>query len=238
MSRFEPPPVLILALASIVTLGMLCALPGEARADAFYICKKKGLPQAWINAASLKSYKRKGYSCHKRMEFQDRSARPGENGAASGRPASPGQHATASTVLKRFSGPAGERHTYEAFIMEASERFRVPANLIRAVIRVESNFRPNATSSAGAQGLMQLMPGTARQMGVADPFDPRQNILGGSRYLRLLINQFAGDPKLTIAAYHAGPGIVSSRGAIPYKQTERYVRTVLTHFLKYREAKL
>ncbi len=225
MIRFLPIGLLI---------GLLI-IPFSVSADSFYICTKKGNPQSWINDASLKSYKARGWRCRKRMQFSDSSRTRPKSTSTSRKVRKQG---TATTITRRFTGPAGERQTYESLIQEASLRFKVPANLIRAVIRVESNFRPNAVSSAGAQGLMQLMPGTARSMGVHDSFDPRQNILGGTRYLRILINRFRGDPKLTIAAYHAGPNIVASRGEIPYKQTERYVRSVLTHYLRYREARL
>lgn len=221
----------------LVTPALLLGLPAPATADAFYICQKKGHSQSWINAASLPGYKARGWRCKKRMEFGDRTP-TAQKPTGRQRSGAGAQPRAATTIPRRFTGPAGERQTYEGYIQEAALRFKVPANLIRAVIRVESNFRPNAVSSAGAQGLMQLMPGTAKEMGVRDSFDPRQNILGGVRYLRILINRFAGDPKLTLAAYHAGPNIVASRGGIPYKQTERYVRSVLTHFLKYREARL
>jgi len=90
-------------------------------------------------------------------------------------------------------------------------------------------------SRAGAMGLMQLMPLTARSMGVFDPFDPRQNILAGARYLRILANRFKGDLVLTVAAYNAGEGAVDKyEGIPPYKETQRYVRRVLKHYYAYR----
>ena len=106
---------------------------------------------------------------------------------------------------------------------------------IRAVMRVESDFNPTVVSRAGAMGLMQLMPKTARSMGVSDPFDARQNILGGARYLRILANRFKGDLVLTVAAYNAGEGAVEKYDGIPpYKETQRYVRRVLKHYYAYR----
>jgi len=122
---------------------------------------------------------------------------------------------------------------YESLIQQWSKKYNVPADLVRAVIRVESDFHPHAVSSAGAEGLMQLMPKTAKSLGVQDSFDPSQNIRGGTQYLRKLANQFNGDARLTLAAYHAGPGAVERAGNIPYKATERYVRKVLTHYYRY-----
>ena len=125
------------------------------------------------------------------------------------------------------------RLNYQAlrsFIAEASRATGLPQALIDAVIRTESGYRPQAVSRAGAQGLMQLIPSTARRMGVIDPFDPRQNIMGGSRYLRRLYDKF-GSLKLAIAAYNAGPGAVRKhKGIPPYKETQRYVQVVLGRF--------
>ncbi len=102
-------------------------------------------------------------------------------------------------------------------------------------MRVESDFNSQVVSRAGAMGLMQLMPKTARSMGVSDPFDARQNILGGARYLRILANRFKGDLVLTVAAYNAGEGAVQKHNGIPpYKETQRYVRRVLKHYYAYR----
>jgi soluble lytic murein transglycosylase-like protein len=127
------------------------------------------------------------------------------------------------------------RRRYDAHIAEASRLYQLPSEYIRAVVRVESDFVPTAVSRVGALGLMQLMPQTARSMGVTDPFDPRQNILGGSRYLRVLANRFEGDLVLTTAAYNAGGGAVQRYGGIPpFAETQRYVRRVLDHYQRYR----
>jgi soluble lytic murein transglycosylase-like protein len=124
---------------------------------------------------------------------------------------------------------------YNGLIDEAAQLYQLPESFIRAVMRVESDFNPKVVSRAGAMGLMQLMPKTARSMGVSDPFDARQNILGGSRYLRILANRFKGDLVLTVAAYNAGESAVEKyHGIPPYKETQRYVRRVLKHYYAYR----
>ncbi len=123
---------------------------------------------------------------------------------------------------------------YDDLIREAAVYYTLPPELVKAVIAVESNFEPAAISPAGAQGLMQLMPATAREMQVGDAFDPRDNIYGGVRYLRLLANQFNGDVRLTIAAYNAGPKAVSRAKDVPsIPETQRYVRRVLALYRHY-----
>ncbi len=118
---------------------------------------------------------------------------------------------------------------YEAHIKAAAEKYKVPVALLKAVMAVESNFDPGAVSEKGAVGLMQLMPGTARDMYVSDSYDPVQNIDGGARYLRVLANQYAGDMVRTLAAYNAGPEAVRrAGGAIPdIPETREYVRKVI-----------
>jgi soluble lytic murein transglycosylase-like protein len=124
---------------------------------------------------------------------------------------------------------------YDDAIAEAASRYRLDPNLIRAIIHAESAFNPFAVSSAGALGLMQLMPEVAEELDVLDPFDPRQNILGGSRYLRDLLDRHHGNVDLAVASYNAGPGAVARyRGIPPYRETRNYVKTV-NHFI--REAK-
>ncbi len=124
---------------------------------------------------------------------------------------------------------------FDAYIAEAAQLYQLPVTFLRAVMRVESDFNPTVVSHAGAIGLMQLMPRTAASMGVQDAFDPRQNILGGARYLRILANLFNGDLVLTVAAYNAGEGAVMRyRGIPPYAETQRYVRRVLDHYYRFR----
>ncbi|RMG94286.1 MAG: lytic transglycosylase domain-containing protein [Deltaproteobacteria bacterium] len=134
--------------------------------------------------------------------------------------------------------PAERIHRYDAIIREAAARYDIPEALIRAVIHTESAFVPTARSRAGAMGLMQLMPATARFLGVRDPFDPRQNIHGGTRFLRLLADHFDGDLVLVVAAYNAGAGAVKKYGGIPpYAETRAYVRAVLRRYHAYERAR-
>jgi soluble lytic murein transglycosylase-like protein len=114
-------------------------------------------------------------------------------------------------------------------IRAAAERYDLSVELIGSIIRTESNFQPDAISPAGAQGLMQLMPATARELGVTDPFNIEQNIDGGCRYMRQMLDRFGGDVKLALAAYNAGPGTVMRYdGNVPYRETQDYVQRVLS----------
>ena len=120
---------------------------------------------------------------------------------------------------------------YDDHIREAAALYQIPEDLIRAVIQVESDFDPRAVSPANARGLMQLMPETAERMLVTDIFDPRQNIFGGVRYLRVLANLFNGDIELTIAGYNAGEAAVMRYGGIPpFPETQEYVKRVLAQY--------
>jgi soluble lytic murein transglycosylase-like protein len=143
--------------------------------------------------------------------------------------------AAARAVMPRDRSP--ERvHRYDAYIREAATLYQIPEPLIRAVIKVESDFDPRALSPANAHGLMQLIPQTAERMMVQDIYDPRQNVFGGTRYLRILANLFNGDLQLTVAAYNAGENAVIRHGGIPpYAETQRYVVKVLEYYRHYRD---
>jgi len=125
--------------------------------------------------------------------------------------------------------------SYDEVIRSASDRHNIDPDLIRAVIKVESDFNSVARSNKGAMGLMQLMPDTARLHNVADVFDPIANIEGGVRHLRLLLNRFQGDLELSLAAYNAGMKAVEKHGGIPpFSETKEYVRRVLSYYRAYR----
>ncbi|MDB4941518.1 MAG: Lytic transglycosylase, catalytic [Labilithrix sp.] len=124
---------------------------------------------------------------------------------------------------------------FDEHIKQAAALYQIPEPLVRAVIKVESDYDPRAVSYAGARGLMQLMPETAERMQVRDINDPRENIFGGVRYLRVLANMFNGDLDLTIAGYNAGEGAVVQYGGIPpYAQTKDYVVKVSLFYRRYR----
>ncbi len=131
----------------------------------------------------------------------------------------------------------GSKSSVSDLIKHYSSVFNLEDSLVRAVIKVESDYNPNALSNKGAQGLMQLIPETARDMKVTDPFNPEDNIRGGSRYLRLMLDQFNGSIELALAAYNAGPSAVRRHGGIPpYEETQNYVEKVKKYLRHYRQS--
>ncbi|HXO32191.1 MAG TPA: lytic transglycosylase domain-containing protein [Candidatus Acidoferrales bacterium] len=140
------------------------------------------------------------------------------------------QSANAKIVAANFSNSLTTATTgvdIDSAIEQAAARHNVDPNLVRAVVKVESNFNPNALSRKGAMGLMQLMPSTARQLNVKNPFDPEQNVDAGVRHLKQLLESYGGDIKLTLAAYNAGAGAVARSSGVPrYAETQNYVRRI------------
>jgi soluble lytic murein transglycosylase-like protein len=137
------------------------------------------------------------------------------------------------------SDKSPERYTrYDLWIRQAATLYQIPEELVRAVIKVESDYDPRAVSQMGAQGLMQLIPETAERMQVRDALDPREAIFGGTRYLRILANMFNGDLELTIAGYNAGENaVVRHAGIPPYEETQAYVGKVLSYYRRYRSTR-
>lgn len=126
---------------------------------------------------------------------------------------------------------AGDPRLYEEHIQRAASRYEMDPLLIKAVIKAESNFDCQAVSSKGAKGLMQLMPDTAADLNVWDPFDPQENIFGGTNYLRQMMARFGGNLRLALAAYNAGPGRVEAAQGIPLiPETQQYVAKVIQHY--------
>ncbi|MGL5436396.1 MAG: lytic transglycosylase domain-containing protein [Lachnospiraceae bacterium] len=126
-------------------------------------------------------------------------------------------------------GLSGVAEDMDTIFEEAAAKYGLSSNLVRAVAKAESNFNPKAVSKAGAVGVMQLMPGTAKLLGVTDAYDARQNIMGGAKYLKENLDRF-GDTRLALAAYNAGPNSVKKYGGIPpYQETQSYVKKVMSY---------
>ncbi len=122
----------------------------------------------------------------------------------------------------------------DALIEQYSAKNGLDSAFVKAVIKQESGFQPKVTSSCGAMGLMQLMPATANSLGVKDAYDPEQNIAGGTKYLKGLLDRFGGDKSLALAAYNAGPNAVAKYNGIPpYKETQNYVKNIMSMYQKY-----
>lgn len=191
--------------ASLAIASLLVALPGLA--ETFRYVSRDGRRHAVASQSS-------------RLPESDVAST--SKGDAAPHPAAPRK------TSERGSVPGAP---YAALIAEAAALHALPPALVRAVMQVESAYRPDAVSSAGARGLMQLMPATGAELGVVDAFDPRQNVMGGARLLRLLVNAFDGDVALALAGYHAGAGSVRrAHGLPPFAVTRRYVAEVLATY--------
>ena len=141
-----------------------------------------------------------------------------------------GNHSSGTTLLRRpaLVAEGKEKGNFDKIIKTISAKYNVDPRLVSAVVQTESNFDPKAESACGAQGLMQLMPATAKELGVQDSLDPAQNLDGGVQYLGSMLNRFDGNVAMALAAYNAGPAAVSKYGGVPpYKETQTYVKRVL-----------
>ena len=234
----------LLFAQSLLAVLLLVASAPAARADV-YACKDKE------GVLRFSDRKLRGYRC---VLYAKTPSPPAQNGAVmnpapggtpsfTGTPTKPSRYAPipaeAPANVPRFSGDepseqGARERLYAPYIEEASRLYDIPEDFIRAVIRVESNYRYRAESGAGARGLMQLMPSVIKDMGVADVWDPRANVLGGTRLLRVLADRFDGDMVKVLAAYHAGSGAVNAADGIPYEATESYVRAVLDRYYEYK----
>ncbi len=146
---------------------------------------------------------------------------------------------TVAESRKDKSSPSSIKDRIYHAVHSAAEKYKLSPALILGVIKQESGFKPEARSGCGAQGLMQLMPGTAKTLGVKDSYNIEQNVDGGSKYLRQMLDRFDGDLKKAIAAYNAGPGNVAKYDGIPpFKETQAYVPAVLSHAEKFSGGKL
>ena len=154
-----------------------------------------------------------------------KAALTGASNSNSGRASSSATNSTTS------SGSVSSPENLEEYFKEASETYGVDINLLKAIARQESNFNPSATSSAGAMGVMQLMPSTAKGLGVTNAYDAQENIMGGAKLMAQNLKKYNGDVSLALAAYNAGGGNVDKYGGIPpFKETQNYVKKVLGYY--------
>jgi hypothetical protein len=211
--------------APLLALGLLVLLAASARAEIYHYVDRDG-------NHIFTTYRVRGMQLVEVIEGPASSARPSDDDD-DGAPSAPRARSGQPTRRAVSAQPRFDPNAFDPLIREAAAAFELPFEFIKAVIRAESAFNPRAVSRAGAQGLMQLMPGTAADMGVSDPFDPRENIEGGTRYLRYLADQFEGDINLVLSAYNAGPGRVAEYDGIPYEATRRYVQSVYRYYQEY-----
>lgn len=210
---------------ALTTILLVAGLAASARADIY----------TWVDDEGVTHFtniKPRGSGASKWKKVIDEPPEPGSKASA--------EHGSCANCDKV---PATDRsperyHRYDPFIYEAADLYKIPPALIRAVIQTESDYDPRVVSSADAKGLMQIMPDEIITQQIHDVWDPRENILGGTRMLRLLANRYDGDLVLTIAAYFAGVGSLAKYGNTvpPYKLTRLYVKHVLERYYKYKEA--
>ncbi|MCB9506145.1 MAG: lytic transglycosylase domain-containing protein [Myxococcales bacterium] len=199
-----------LAVALSLLVAALPLLPGAARADIYRYVAEDGT-----------------------VTFTTEQRRGEQPTAIYGEPERPGS-SRATPSDRPNPNPTRDASAFDPIIARAAATYSLPFEFIKAVIRVESAFDPHAVSHAGAQGLMQLMPSTATSLNCDDPFDPEQNIMAGTLYLRILTNRYNGDINLVLAAYNAGTGTVAQYDGIPYEATRRYIERVYQYYEEYR----
>jgi soluble lytic murein transglycosylase-like protein len=215
-------------LKRTTTLGLLLAAATVAQAGP--VVEKQQGPSAKRAARSSESFVTRRYEV--REDASGRLVRVLASSRRSAKASGAGDRRAGNTVVQGRSAPTSSKGSLgkvdiEALIREAGRRHDVDPELIRAVIRQESNYDLFAVSPKGACGLMQLMPGTALRFGVSDIFDPAENVEGGVKYLRHLMDRYEGDRTLILAAYNAGEGAVDSYGGVPpYTETTDYVERV------------
>lgn len=215
----------------LATAALLAALAFPAAAPA-QIWMSRGA-DGTLHFTNVPTRRREGAQVF--ISSRDQPPPSGASAPAITMPPAPAVSAETRALYQQSAQDPARYTRFDAHIREAAQLYQLPEALIRAVIRQESDFNPYSVSTSNAMGLMQLLPSTAASMNVTDPFDPRQSILGGVRFLRLLANTFNGDLVLTVAAYNAGAGAVIRYGAVPpYEETQHYVRQVLRYYYEYR----
>ena len=221
------------AILGLFTLALLLVFCGTAHADIYTYARKDG-------STLVTTSPRKGLKLIEVIRDDPSSASNSGSGTKGKKPVS-ARHAKLAEQSRakrdRARSSKGRKarsdSSYDHIIREAADAYELPFAFIKGVIKVESNFNPYAVSRTGAMGLMQLMPGTAKYVGVEDAFDPRQNIFGGAKLLRILTNRYNGDINLLLSAYNAGRGAVARYDGIPYERTREYVRRVYRHYKRY-----
>jgi hypothetical protein len=213
---------------SALALGLGATVPGSARSadrnNYYAYTDDAGV----LHVTNIPEKRRGAWKLWKSLEGSGSKRASGNGGGTVG-----GQRGSVRLGSERL-------HRYDSHIRGAAARYQLPESLLRAVIHTESNYHARAVSRAGAAGLMQLMPKTAKALGVGDVFDAGENIYGGARYLRLLANRYEGQLVLVLAAYNAGAGNVDKYGGVPpFAETRAYVSSVLKRYYAYeRQAQL
>ncbi|MBF0171451.1 MAG: lytic transglycosylase domain-containing protein [Nitrospinae bacterium] len=218
-------------LAPLVAVASFLTAADAARADVYMVKDARGVVY-FTNEKPTKGQQ----TVLKRYTFSEPS--PAADPEPQQERLSPAPTAV-TPLTTRSHGRSARPASYEGIIADAARRHRLDPALIKAVIKVESGFNRYSVSDKGAQGLMQLMPGTARDMQVSQVFDPADNIDGGARYLRKMLDTFRGNLRLALAAYNAGPNAVLRHGGVPpFDETRRYVHKVWSAYGAYRGGRI